>query len=120
RHRRLGRGIAHAETLEIGGLPVAADQQDRAGNLAGGDFVLQERVDARNTLAREAGGCRICADGTFGARLYGDSQERQTGNAGMAKTESGTHAWSSLWSIVFVRRDRGPPIEGDIRASVTP
>ena len=39
RHRLPGRWIPHAETFEIDRLAVLLDQQDRAGYLAGRDFV---------------------------------------------------------------------------------
>ena len=41
RHRLAGRRVPHAEALEIDRLAVLLDQQDGAGNLAGGDFVAE-------------------------------------------------------------------------------
>ena len=45
RHRLSGRGIPHAETFEIDRLAVLLDQEDRAGNLAGRDFVANVVAD---------------------------------------------------------------------------
>src|ERR1700730_8872710 len=41
-HRRLGLDVAHPEELVIDRLAVLLDQQDRAGNLLGRDFVAED------------------------------------------------------------------------------
>ena len=54
RHRQAGREVADAETLEIDRLAVLLDQQDRAGNLAGRDFVANVIADPIEGRARES------------------------------------------------------------------
>ena len=52
-HRPAGVGVAHAEGFEIDLLAVLLDQHHRTGNFAGGDFVIEEIVDARQFFRRE-------------------------------------------------------------------
>ena len=54
-HRHAGVDITLAEALEIYRLAVALDQNDGAGNLAGGDLVIEEGVEALELLGRQLG-----------------------------------------------------------------
>ena len=55
-HRPSAFDIAQAEALEIDGLTVLLDQNDRAGNLAGGNLVADVIADPLQFFARET--CR--------------------------------------------------------------
>ena len=67
-------GVANAETAGIGGLAVALDQHDGAGNLVAGDFVLDVGVDAGKPGGAKTGLTGLGDDGTFG-KCAGDSED---------------------------------------------
>ena len=82
-HRQFGRDVAHAEFLEIDGMAVLLDQQDRAGNLAGRDLVADVVADALQFRARETSGGGA---GDSAMPAFGASDERRTSSASAAAT----------------------------------
>ena len=75
-HRRLGRRIDLADSLEVSELPTPGNRDDHARNASLFDLTLECRHNARKALGREADRGGICARERVLAIGMGSSGQR--------------------------------------------